>query len=175
MKRLTTYGFTLIELMVAVVIIGVLAAIAYPTYTKQMIQTRRSDAQIALTKAANLQEKYYSDCGTYAYTLEGTAASRICGTAASNYTNGILALNNNASATILSDNSHYVITLVAPTSSTGGCPITRCFIIQAAPATKVQGGSGLQLGNGNLRIDSLGNKTWDKANNSSYSARWTDK
>lgn len=178
-------GFTLIELMIAVVIIGVLAAMAYPAYTKYSIQTRRSDAQIALTQAAAAQEKFYSDCGHYAQIPNG--ATRACGTAANSFNDGVLAMNGIASATIFSPNQHYVITMVAPTSSTGICPISRCFIMQATPSTKTDTdgtllGTGLQVGDGRLRIDSRGNKSWDKANTNSpsgttgmYGYKWTDK
>lgn len=60
---------TLIELMIAVVIVGILAGIAYPSYQKYAMQSRRSDAQIALTRIAAAQEKFFSDCGYYAASL----------------------------------------------------------------------------------------------------------
>ena len=63
-KRLR--GFTLIELMVVVVIVGILASIAYPSYTNFMRQARRSDAHVALLKLAAEQEKFMSDCTRYA-------------------------------------------------------------------------------------------------------------
>ncbi|MGA9031457.1 MAG: type IV pilin protein [Sulfuricaulis sp.] len=187
MKQIRFSGFTLIELMIVVVIIGVLAAIAYPSYTKYTVQSRRSDAQIALTQAAALQERFYSDCGHYAQIPHGVKNTRACGTLANNYNDGILAMNDNASATIFSPGQHYVISMVAPTSSTGICPIDRCFILQATPSTKANTdgtltGTGLQVGNGRLRIDSKGNKSWDKANSNSpsgttgmFGSKWTDK
>jgi len=58
-------GFTLIELMITVVIIGILAAIAYPSYTQYIKQSRRSDAFTALTQLANNLEKFYSQCSAY--------------------------------------------------------------------------------------------------------------
>src|SRR5258708_4754306 len=48
MKKSIATGFTMVELMIVMVVIGVLAAIAYPSYTKFMVQTRRSDAESAL-------------------------------------------------------------------------------------------------------------------------------
>src|SRR5688572_23692834 len=71
------HGFTLIELMIVVAIIGILAVIAYPSYNNYATQTRRSDAQVALTRIAAQQEKYRADCGWYATTLNG---ARGCGT-----------------------------------------------------------------------------------------------
>ena len=173
MKRAKFYGFTLIELMIVVVIIGILVAIAYPSYTKYTIQTRRSDAQIALTQAAALQEKFYSDCAHYAQVLYGAKTARACATNA-NFDNGKLSMNNSAATTILSPGTHYVISLVAPTASSGTCPITSCFMLQATPATKAQGGTGLQTGDGNFRISSTGAKTWAK-DGTNYNYKWTDK
>ena len=183
MKYRRFTGFTLIELMIVVVIIGVLAAIAYPAYTKYSVQTRRSDAQIALTQAAAAQEKFYSDCGHYAQVLYGVKTDRACAVDTTDYDDGKLSFNDSAATTILSPSQHYVITLVAPTASAGACPITRCFTMQATPATTAQGGTGLQSGNGKLRITSTGAKSWDKGNTSSpadsahgdYAKKWTDK
>lgn len=69
MKQRSPYGFTLIELMVTVVIVAILATIAYPSYQRYMIQTRRTDAQIALLNVANLQERFFTQCNRYATSL----------------------------------------------------------------------------------------------------------
>lgn len=69
MARSRTLGFTLIELMIAVVIIGILSAIAYPAYQGYTQKSRRSDAVVALTKLANRQEQHYADCNTYTNVL----------------------------------------------------------------------------------------------------------
>ncbi len=58
-------GFTLIELMIAVVIVGILAAIAYPNYTAYVERGKRSDARVSLLEAASRMERYYSDCNKY--------------------------------------------------------------------------------------------------------------
>ncbi len=59
-------GFTLIELIIAVIIIGILAAVVYPSYISQVRKTRRADAKIALTELAGLQESYFVENNGYA-------------------------------------------------------------------------------------------------------------
>ncbi len=62
-------GFSLIELMVAVAIVGILAAVAYPAYRDSIAKTRRADAKIALTQGAAQQEKFFSRFSHYSGTL----------------------------------------------------------------------------------------------------------
>ncbi len=58
-------GFTLIELMIVVVIIGVLVKIAVPAYTAFVTKSNRTDAKTALLDLATREEKYYSLANTY--------------------------------------------------------------------------------------------------------------
>ena len=58
-------GFTLIELMIVVAIIGVLSAIAIPSYSKYLIRGKRAEARNALLHIAASQERYYSDNNQY--------------------------------------------------------------------------------------------------------------
>lgn len=57
--KVTLQGFTLIEAMVVVVIVAILASIAYPTYLDQVRKSKRAVAKSALLDAANRQELYY--------------------------------------------------------------------------------------------------------------------
>lgn len=61
-------GFTLVELMVVVAIVGIIAGVAIPSYLNQVERTRRSDAQATLTAAANAMERYKTGAGQGSYT-----------------------------------------------------------------------------------------------------------
>lgn len=64
------HGFTLIELMITVAIVGILAAIAYPSYTEYVLRGNRTEGQAFLNDAAARQERYYAQNNTYADTPE---------------------------------------------------------------------------------------------------------
>lgn len=59
-SRLKAGGFTLIEIMIVVIIISVLAAIAYASYRDMIVKSRRSAAQVCLTEAAQVATRYYT-------------------------------------------------------------------------------------------------------------------
>jgi type IV pilus assembly protein PilE len=65
-------GFTLIEVMIAMAIIALLTAIAFPSYQRYVTRSSRSAAQTELLELANLQEKIYLN--TTSYTVSVTAA-----------------------------------------------------------------------------------------------------
>lgn len=62
-------GFTLIELMIAVAVVGILAAIAYPSYQDSVRKARRADAKSALLDAAQRQERFYTENNQYTNVL----------------------------------------------------------------------------------------------------------
>lgn len=103
-------GFTLVELVVAVVILGILTAVAYPAYTGWVLKSRRADAHRALTDLANRLERNYLSANTY--TVDMTQLGYL---AATNVTieGGMFKLKVDA--------------------ATAGCPIASCFVVTATP------------------------------------------
>ncbi|AXA68628.1 MULTISPECIES: type IV pilin protein [Pseudomonas] len=67
-------GFTLIELMIVVAIVGILAAIAYPSYTEHVRKGNRADAEASLMELAQLMERNYTRLGRYTTDVAGTTA-----------------------------------------------------------------------------------------------------
>jgi len=63
MLRKPTRGFTLIELVIAMAIVGILAAVAFPSYTNYMLQVHRSDCAGALMQLASVMERDFSRNG----------------------------------------------------------------------------------------------------------------
>lgn len=69
-------GFTLTELLISVAIVGILAAVAYPTYQDSVRQSRRADGVAAALTIQVAQENFRSNCRFYAQSL---GAGNVCG------------------------------------------------------------------------------------------------
>lgn len=65
MRISRTQGFTLIELMIVVAIVGILSMVAYPSYTDYVVRAKRGDGKAAILTAQLAQEKYRSNNTTY--------------------------------------------------------------------------------------------------------------
>lgn len=63
------HGFTLMELIITMVIIGILTAIAIPNYTAYIQRSNRSEARSALLEAATWMERWRTQTGVYGSTL----------------------------------------------------------------------------------------------------------
>ena len=136
MKMRSFPGFTLIELMIAVVVLGLLAVIAFPSYRDHVIKAKRAEGRTALLKAAQLQERYFSDQNAYASTAQLKTAMAV--TSASIYSG------ENPS----NDKGNYAITVAVPNP-----PLS--FTLTATPQ-----GSFSDAECGNLTITERGVRCW---------------
>ncbi len=65
MRKLKQAGFTLIEVMIVAAIVGILAAIAYPSYQEHVRQARRAEVATVLLESAQLLERHFTRHGAY--------------------------------------------------------------------------------------------------------------
>ena len=155
MRAKASGGFTLIELMIVVAIIGILAAIAYPSYQGYVEKTRRGDAKAVLMQFASALERYYTQNNTYIGADGGTAA--------------ITSTRKSPPASLFPDEAPldggakfydlYIFDLQANT-----------FIVRAVPKNG-------QAGDGFLQLRSNGVREWDADNSGAIGANeatWTD-
>lgn len=124
---------TLIELMIAVVVVGILAAVAYPSYENQLRKGRRASAQTFVVDLASREQQYLLDARTYA---TGTTALAQLGFA--------------NEAAIPSDVSKFYTIAIAA----GATPTPPTFTITATPKAGTS-----QVADGALTLDSTGAKT----------------
>ena len=114
----TETGMTLIELIIAVAIIAILAAIAIPNYERYVSKSNRVDATTEIMKLAAAQEKFYLQNNSYA--TEPLLAAYITGgttleTQSGYY--GVAVTGKDGLATPLAYQQGYVLTLTPPTTS----------------------------------------------------------
>ena len=112
-------GFSLIELMFVVAIVGIIAMVAIPAYTKQIQKNNRAVAKARLAQAAQLLERFYSDNNSYYVdVVSGNLAAGATSTAA-----GFARLMNVSSGTTVfsgsanESTSVYTVTLSTPNAN----------------------------------------------------------
>ena len=114
-------GFTLIELMIVVAIVGIISAVAFPSYTSYMKKSRRADAKVSLTKMADAQERWYLQNSTYTSNVANVGGAT---SADGNYTMAITSADVNgyvmtATATAGKEQANDTACAVFTLSSTG--------------------------------------------------------
>jgi len=130
-------GFTLIELIIVVLIVGILGAIALPSYKEYVRKARRTEAQGILEGLAQAMERHFTQNSTYVTAITGSApkAPDIYPT----------------QAPIDGDAKFYNLRVTAVTATT--------YTLQAQPIA----GSDQAL-NGVLQLNHLSQKVWDRDN-----------
>lgn len=83
-------GFTLVELLIAVAIVAILAAIVYPSYQEHLRKAKRAEGKSALLRLLQLQERNYTANGTYVDSTKLAELVGVTGTvrSAENWTDG---------------------------------------------------------------------------------------
>ena len=125
-------GMTLIELMIVVAILGIIAAIGYPSYLEHVKKTRRVEGMGGLLELADRMERHYSDTGTYDKVVLGVVSDM---TAADIYRS-------------TTECGYYTLSIAAGTNNVS-------FTASAAPTSKGQQNTDKC---GTFTINSLGEK-----------------
>jgi type IV pilus assembly protein PilE len=115
-------GFTLIELVVAMVIAALLVSIAIPAYSSFVRKSRRTEAKSTIMDLASLEERYFSTANVYS----STPSDLGYGTATWSATSGITV--GSGYYQVLQPQ---IVAAVAPTTTTSGSPAT--FTITVIP------------------------------------------
>lgn len=139
MKKTTEKGYTLIELVIVMAVIGLMASVAIPSYTDYVIRTNRADAKDFLTQVNYELERYNTRKRTYTTDLADLGFTATSGK-------------------YLSKEGFYYVT-VAACGTANHLKINKCAKATATPVTGTS-----QDGDGNLTLDTRGKKEgkWDK-------------
>jgi type IV pilus assembly protein PilE len=145
-------GFTLIELMIAVAIVGILAAIAYPSYLDSVRKSRRADAQGALLGFANGMERHFTETSNYC-NAGGAGGANTCGDADATNDTGTAPTSIYAPPSATA--AYYTFTINNADTST--------YTLRVTPVT----GSS-QARDGMFEIDETGARRWDRNNDGDF-------
>ncbi|MFT6407270.1 MAG: type IV pilus assembly protein PilE [Arenicella sp.] len=131
MKQTHSKGFTLLELMIVVAVIGILSVIAIPSYSEYVIRANRADAQDQLSEVAFEQERFANRNRTYTLDMQQLG-----------YANDPLT----------SSQGLYLID--AAVCAGAGVTVRTCVVMTATPVVGSR-----QAGSGNLTLDTRGSRS----------------
>lgn len=132
-------GITLIELLIVVAIVGIIASIAVPAYSKNMEKTRRKDAMASLLALSQAMERHYTEKSTYVSAANGTPSTA----------NGVPPVSSVFASEAPLDNQEKFYDLRITAVSSGA------YTLRAIPKNG-------QAGDGIIELNSLGVRKWDK-------------
>jgi type IV pilus assembly protein PilE len=144
-QRIRQKGFSLIELMVAVAIIGILTSIAYPTYQGFIVSTNRGAAQADLMSLAAAMERHKAASFSYKAAADSAADTGKPGI-----------FHQHSPSAELYANRKYDLYISEASGS--------AYLLEAKPVTGTP-----QAGDGNVAFYSDGRRAWDANNNGTYS------
>ncbi len=130
-------GFTLIELMIVVAILGILAAIAYPSYTHYKVRVQRTDAQSEMLQIAQRMQTYKAANGTF----KGATLDIVYG----------------GEVTPKQGTALYDLSFIDAAGNKIEKTTSNSWILKAVPVSTAQ-----QSGNGVICLNDLGQKFWVK-------------
>lgn len=133
-KLSTQLGFTLLELMIVVSIVGILAAVALPSYSRYVIRANRTDAMESLTQMMSAQQRYANRNRTY--------------------TNDLTQMN--YAATPTTGNGLYSIQATDCNGLAVAADLVRCVRLTATPVA-----GSAQINDGVITFNSRGTKMWN--------------
>lgn len=130
--RIRVHGFSLIELMIAIAVIGILGAIAFPSYQDYVRRGHRAETQQYMMNLAQLNQRYYMDNRSFTSTLSDLASPPS------------------------SVSKYYTVSIIVD----NGPPAS--FTIQAVPTGSQSGEKcgTLSLNNANVKTSSSGSNCW---------------
>lgn len=126
MKHTPNRGFTLIEMLIVVAIIGILASIAYPSYRDSILKGRRAEGRKALTELMQQQERFMTQTNTYCtFSNSSGTATAVAGCTTVPF------------KTISGDGStgsaYWLAAEACPDGGTGTMPLRDCIRVLATP------------------------------------------
>ena len=139
-------GFTFLEILIVIVIVGILVALVLPSYEASIEKAQRSDARRALSELAGLQERYFAQNNAYTTTIASSGTGLGYGDTASK-------------------DGHYKLTAAA----CAGGNIARCYLLTASAT----GAQAEDTECSSFTLDSLGQKfAYDELGNDRTDVCW---